>query len=531
MALWSRLTGLASFAFRVRGMLDETISVDDALGVIGAGVSLRHERFLRTLERAVYPNPRSPYRALLAAAGCEPQDVARLVATDGLEGALAVLDRAGVRVSYEEFKCRMPIVRGSQTFHFRPDDFDDPVGAEHIWVSSGGTRGTATRMPIDTEHIAGMAPYWAVFLAENGCLDASLIFWTPAHPGVAARYLACARAGQRYTHWFASEEMSSLRSRLYAGSIHWLARRAGGFPQRVAAPFSEPDRVLERLLDLIANARRPAVQTTPSAAVKLSLAAQRRDKTLTGATFLLGAEPLTHARRTAIEASGARAVPLYGSSEAPWIGGQCRGAGVSDEVHVLEDSYAVVPAAEPNREDDRGGRTLLLTSLRRAAPKVLLNVDIGDRAVLSRAPCECLYDRLGCHLRLHTIRSTDKITELGVTFAIHDVFHVLEEIFPRRFGGAAGDYQLVEARDAQGLARYTILVNPRLFAVETRGLPAAFLSEMGKLQHYYRFMASAWAREHLITARRAEPHATAAGKIIPFHRAADSPAAPAGTRG
>ena len=160
---------------------------------------------------------------------------------------------------------------------------------------------------------------------------------------------------------------------------------------------------------------------------------------------------------------------------------------------------------------------------------MLLNADIGDRAVRERAPCECLYDRVGCRLRLHTIRSSDKITEFGVTFAVQDVFHVLEEIFPRRFGGAAGDYQLVEARDGQGLPRYTILVNPRLPVVDEGRLPAAFLAEMGKLQHYYGFMTSAWAREQLITVRRAPPYATGAGKVLPFHRAGDSPVA-GGTR-
>ena len=67
-----------------------------------------------------------------------------------------------------------------------------------------------------------------------------------------------------------------------------------------------------------------ATNTTPSAAVKLSIAAQRLSAPLEGVTFLLGSEPLTPARRRTIEASGAAAAPLYGSTEAPWTGGQCR---------------------------------------------------------------------------------------------------------------------------------------------------------------------------------------------------------------
>jgi hypothetical protein len=245
--------------------------------------------------------------------------------------------------------------------------------------------------------------------------------------------------------------------------------------------------------------------------VKLSLEAQRRGRRLTGAIFLLGSEPLTPARRRAIEASGARAAPLYGSTEAPWVGGQCRHARHADEVHVLMDSYAVVPS----------GPSMLLTSLRRALPKILINVDIGDRASIETGACDCLYGRLGCNLRLHTIRSSDKITEFGVTFAVHDVFHILEETFPHRFGGQAGDYQLVEDRDGAGLPRYTIVVNPRLPGIHEEGLPGAFLEEMAKLHSHYGFMAAVWAREKMIRVSRRAALASSAGKVLPFHRTAE----------
>jgi hypothetical protein len=248
-----------------------------------------------------------------------------------------------------------------------------------------------------------------------------------------------------------------------------------------------------------------------SAAVKLSLAAQRHGHALAGVTFLLGSEPLTPARRRTIEASGARAAPLFGSTEAPWIGGQCRHARHPDEVHVLSDSYAIVPS----------GETLLFTSLRRALPKVLINVDIGDRAMMETAACDCAYGRAGCSVRLHAIRSSDKITEFGVTFALHDVFHVLEEALPRRFGGGAGDYQLVEDRDANGLPRYTIVVSEGLPAIDEHDVPDAFLREMGKLQDHYRFMAAAWARDRIVRIRRGPPAISPAGKVLPFYRTAE----------
>jgi len=528
--LWSKGTGLLRFARDLRGLLRATIDVDGCARVIAQGVAQREQRFLTKLERAVYANPSSPYRRLLAAAGCERGDVERLVRTDGLDATLITLARAGVQVSFDELKCRQPAVRGSQTFHFRPEDFDDPLVSAQLSLRSGGTRGAPLRVPIDTEHIAELAPSWAVFLAENGCDTSPLLFWTPGHAGVAARYLACALFGQRYARWFVSEEMHAATDRLYARCVHELSRRAGGFPRAERASFSDPSPVLRCLLELVAQGQRPCVNTAPSAAAKLALLAKRRGDVLDGITFLLGSEPLTAARRATIEASGARAVALYGSSEAPWVGGQCQRAAHADAVHVLLDGYAVVAADEPSYAETHADRTLLLTSLRHAVPKVLLNADIGDRAIITGQRCGCLYDRLGCRLRLHSIRSSDKITELGVTFAVRDVCHVLEDVLPRRIGGVAGDYQLVEARDRDGLPCYVIVVNPELRDVDDAGVPAAFLAELARLERHYRFMASTWERDGLIQVRRGAALASASGKVLAFHRTSEGPPAAAAGR-
>lgn len=517
--LWSNLVGLARFAYRVQDFLDETISIDQAERVIADGVRRREERFLEKLRLAVYPNPNSPYRKLLHAAGCEFGDVQRIVGQEGLEAALRKLAEDGVYVSYEEFKCQKPTIRGGQTFYFRENDFDDPRLVPDVRGASGGTRGKPMRVAGTLDQLAQMAPHWAVFFAENGCLDAPLIFWTPGHAGAAAPHLSCAKFNQKFVHWYVSEEMKNVKDRFYAACIHWLGRRVAGFPRPQQAPYSQPESILKSLLALLNEGKKPCVNTVPSAAVKLSLAAQNRGETLSGVTFLLGAEPLTPARRRTIEASGARATPLYGASEAGWIGGQCRCNRQPDEVHVLLDNYAVIPAREGVPGKNREGQSLFLTSLRRITPKILLNTDIGDRAVVERRRCDCLYDGLGCRLCLHTIRSSDKITEFGVNFAVSDVFHVLEEILPRRFGGAPGDFQLVESRDSRGLPRYLLLVNPGIPGIDEQTLPVAFLSELGKLRSYYGFMVSIWAREKVIRVRRTAPVATPRGKILPFLRA------------
>jgi hypothetical protein len=53
----------------------------------------RETAFLDLVRRLVYPRPANPFRRLLDIAGCEYGDLARLVRTEGLEGALEELYR------------------------------------------------------------------------------------------------------------------------------------------------------------------------------------------------------------------------------------------------------------------------------------------------------------------------------------------------------------------------------------------------------------------------------------------------------
>jgi hypothetical protein len=527
---WSKSAGLLRFAHGVRGLVRRRIDDATAAATIARGVAEREARFLAMLDAKVWPHASSPYRLLLDAAGCTRVDVQSLVRRDGLDAALRVLADAGVHVGFDELKGRTDAVRGSSTFHFRAEDFDDPLMRPELALASSGTRGPRRRVQIDVEHIAELAPPWAAFLAEHtgGHEDAPLLFWTPGHAGIAARYLACAVAGRRHVRWFVSEDMNATVDRAYAACVHGLSRRAGGFPRAEHVPFSAPAPVLDALRTLLARGARPCVNTAPTAASALALLALERGVALDGVTFLLGAEPLTDARRATITAAGARCAVLYGSSEAPWIGAQCSGPACADAVHVLLDGYAVIAppagharAAQPVDGDTARESTLLLTSLRRAVPKVLLNADIGDRARLDDAArCDCAYDRLGCVQQLSTVRSTDKITELGVTFAVRDVQHVLENALPARLGGVAGDYQLTEERDAAGLPRYTVRVHPRLDLDEAR-VTDAFLAELGALQRHYGFMVATWQRAGIVRAHRAPALVAPSGKVPSFHRMAE----------
>ena len=65
-------------------------------------------------------------------------------------------------------------------------------------------------------------------VAAHDWLERPLIFWTPTHSGVTQRHLLAAKFGKRFTKWFATIGMGTLKDRLTSASVHWLARRAAG---------------------------------------------------------------------------------------------------------------------------------------------------------------------------------------------------------------------------------------------------------------------------------------------------------------
>lgn len=176
----------------------------------------------------------------------------------------------------------------------------------------------------------------------------------------------------------------------------------------------------------------PHVFTYASCGVRLTQAAARAGIDLAGAKLTLVGEPLTPARVEAIRQAGVEAVPRYGSAEANAIASGCLAPRSADDMHLLADMNALIQPGEAGVPLGLPPRALLLSSLRPAAPVILLNVSLGDQAVVDRPRCAARVHteslrRVRWELSTRELVSGDSTQRLLV-----HAFHVQRHRYPSR---------------------------------------------------------------------------------------------------
>jgi hypothetical protein len=207
----------------------------------------------------------------------------------------------------------------------------------------------------------------------------------------------------------------------------------------------------------------------------------------------------------------------YGFAETGYVALGCARRQAPDDVHVCSDRYAVITR---NRQVAETGVTLdalLVSTLSLTAPKILLNAESGDFAALRRRSCGCALESLNLRDHLWEVRSFEKLTGEGMTFARTNLVRIVEERLPARFGGTGTDYQLLEYEAADGLQRLALLVSPRLGTLDEVAVRRTLLDELARDGPREAYMARFWERAETVEVRRRVPVATRAGKVYPFH--------------
>jgi hypothetical protein len=521
----------APFLQGLPGFLRRPLTQEAARSVLRGRLARREADFLTLVQRAVYEWPPSPYRRLLAHAGCEHGDLCRLVRADGVESALRTLLRAGVYLTLAELRGHRPVVRGALELAVDMAALANPLARRHVSAGSGGSLGPRAPIPVSLEAIRDGAVNYRLALEAHGALGCRHAIWSVPGGAALGQILRFSVFGAVPERWFSQIDPAAAglhaRYRWSDRLMRWTARLAGvRLPPPTPAPVGAPEPVLRWITDVFRRGETPHILTFASSAVRLAVAAARSGVDVAGTRITLGGEPITAARLEAVRASGMRPLAHYGSSEG---GGTlaygCAAPAAPDDLHWFHDLRAVIQpgAAIADSVDGRASRLspreLLVSTLRDTAPLILLNASLGDQAVVEERACGCPLEGLGWGTHVHAIRSEEKLTAGGMNLLDADVVRVLDEVLPARFGGAPTDYQLVEYQDGSH-ARLRLVVDPSVGPLDAGAVARALVDALGAQTGAADVAARLWQEGGYLEVERRAIQTTAGGKIAHVHRAA-----------
>lgn len=504
----------------VRALLRQPIQASRCSAIVRARTASRERAFSEMLEWAIFAYPDSPYRPMLAAAGFDLPRVKALVSERGVEATLHALAVKGVYVSIEEYKGTREFRRGPISCRFDETTFNNPLIKSGLVASSGGTRSSGLATTISPSNHRMGAEHLALALQAYGLQHAPVIVWLAYTHGASLwAVLALLAAGNPVPYWFSLlpptvEERSGVYAR-YLGIRAAALLHGRRLPPATHLPIGQESSVVHWLAD-DARRRQPyGIFTTPSAALRLALAAKRLNTTLERVTFITIAEPLTPAKLATIRSVGARAFSSLGFTELGRASYGCASPDGVDDGHVCRDATAVIQRRRPVDRLGTEVDALLFTALPTDSRKIFLNMETGDYATIMRRQCGCLLETLGWTEHLTDIRSFEKLNAEGPPFSGSKLIALVEEILPRRFGGDPTDYQLLEEEDQDGFTRLSILVHPRLGPIDEQAVLACATETLWTTHGM--ISTQVWAEAGTVKVRRAEPMLTKAGKFLPLH--------------
>jgi hypothetical protein len=520
--VFATLRMLGRYAGGIHGFLKHTLTAADCRRIVEHQKARRQETFLAMLERGVYGHRRSPFRALLEHAGVRFDDAAGLVRRVGLEGALEGWYDRGVYVTIDEFKGRKPIVRGGLTIETRPGDFDNPLLVQHYETRTGGSRGPSTRLVVDLDLLAHEAAQTQIFLSAFGIEDRPVGIWRdplPSPVGIKT-FLRHTKIGGHVPAWFTPRQpmarLEDVKYQMFTLATAAISRLAGkAMPRPVHVTPADAGRIATWLAAQKASGCPAILDTNTSAAVRTCLAAKTLGLDISGSFFRVSAEPYTPAKHAIVLERGCRTASHYSCAEVGYMGMACAHPDAVDEVHLMTDKMALVQRQRRVGGGDISVGSLAFTTVLPSCPKLMLNVELGDYATVTKRRCGCLLDELGFDTHLHDVRSWEKLTSAGVTFLGSEIMALVEDVLPKRFGGHALDYQLVEGEE-NGLTIVSLLIHPRLDGIDEQAVVETVLAELracpgGNL------MVDAWRAGGTFRVLRREPYTTGAFKLLPLH--------------
>jgi hypothetical protein len=370
-------------------------------------------------------------------------------------------------------------------------------------------------LAIDLRQLDYESASHCLFLEAFGLRQRPFVLWRvqPPSPSGLNNSLRHIKSGGSVDAWFTPyTPPRTLESAKFAAFTAYAARRARIPPPRHRAASDAAD-----------VARWLATQPAPAFAdmqaglgVRTCLAATAQGIDISGTFFRFGGEPFTDGKADAVRAAGCRAVCHYTMGEAGRIAVACGDPATFDDMHFLSDKLAVLQREKQLGDGIRIG-AFHFTTVLPTSPKILLNVESDDYGDLTTRDCGCPLGRAGLTTHIHGVRSYEKLTSEGNTFLGSDLLTLLERVLPQRFGGTAGDFQLVE-EEVDGLPVVSLVVDPSVGALDESALLDVAFDYM-RSERRNRLMADFWREAQTVRVVRRPPRMTSAGKILPLHLA------------
>ena len=482
----------------------------------------RDVSFFDVLERGVYGNPRSPYRRLLDHFGISLSNVRAMVAEYGLEATLERLHDRGVYVTVDEFRGRQPIRRPGIEFTVTANDFDNPLIRAAYSTQTSGSTGAPSRILIDFEMVELEASYTLPNAEVHGLLDRPTVLWRPVPPDVSGIMGAVnfVKVGMTPV-WMSQTQVNwrgvGLRSALQlATAIAFAGLGAMHLPRPRFVPRDQAVVIAQWLAEKRRQGTLGFVSSTSSAATRVAIAARQNGLDISGSAFGMGGEPYTPGKAAVLAEVGAIGVPNYAMAQVGRVAIGCGSPATVDDMHVLTDKLAVIQRERDPAEDGSSVPGLLFTSLLPSLPKIMLNTESGDYGRLEERDCGCPLQDFGYSLHVMELRAYDKLTSEGVTFIGNDLFRLVEDILPVRFGGYPTDFQLVEEEEG-GLTRVGVIVSPSVGDVDEAAVIEAVIGGLENSGSSGRLMTQHWRQGNTLKVIRREPYASGDRKILPLH--------------
>jgi hypothetical protein len=523
MAIVNELHMAAQYAKGLHSFWRAPYDGRDPVSTVRAQLARRDQVFEGAIRRAVFQHPSSPYLPLLNAAHIGEERFSALVRDHGVEGTLQRLYEAGVYVTLDEFKGRVPMRRPGFELLVTASSFDNPQSGSHIIAQSGGTRSHGTRLVIDLMDMVDELAPRQLFMQAHGLLHRPFAMWRPAPPaaGGLRHVLRSTKLGVPLARWFSQTRPGFTATGGKSAYLTWctvLGSALMGYriPWPEYVPVDRADVVARWLAEQTARGVSVHLDVIVSSGVRICLVARELGLDISGHVFRTNCEPLTETKAALMREKGIYTCSMYGLTETGMVGVSCGDPAAVDDMHLLTFRSAIVLQNRTLRGWPEPINAILLSMFTPTMTKVMLNVEVGDYGVMLQRECGCPLGEAGLHWHLHTIRSYEKLTSAGMHFMGADLIDILEVALPQRFGGGPTDYQFVEDEQG-GETILKLVISPEVGPLDEAEVVAFVLDRLRHGTASGRLMTDIWRDSGLLHLERARPYLTGAAKVQPLH--------------